>query len=89
MERFAVGICMIDDGKEELTSGAYGVYSRVEGIQLCEVEMDDGDDGDDDADAGLSSLPRNFLPLSATLDRYLEDFFGFPPIGKVMRMTTD
>lgn len=60
-------------------------YSYVSLIWM--IGDDDGDD--DDADAGCPHPPRTFLPLSATLERYLEDFSGFPPIGKVMRMTTD
>ena len=64
----------------------------VEGVQLCEFNMDDnGDDDDDndddndndydydnDTDADADCLhPTYFLPLSATLDRYLEGFFGY------------
>ena len=91
MERFAVGLCTIDDGKE----GVLLYCCLVEGVQLCEFDMDnDGDDEDDndddndndndydiddDADAGCPP-PTYFLPLSVTLDRYLEDVFGFPPV---------
>lgn len=47
MERFAVGICTIDDGKE----GVLLYCCLVEGVQLCEFDMDnDGDDEDDNDD---------------------------------------
>lgn len=81
MERFAVGICTIDDGKELLL-----YCGLVEGVRLCEFDMDnDGDDeddndadddndndydNDDDADAGCPP-PTYFLPWKTSLAFHL------------------